>query len=69
MNIFQVLNLRTEFDEITKDYTMKENNSCIDTIEWFIGNGYRSNRLRNGDKRAKEIAQIIKEYSDGTKNA
>jgi hypothetical protein len=47
---------------------MSENNSCIDTIEWFIGNGYRSNRLRNGYKRAKEIAQVIKEYSNGTKN-
>jgi len=68
LNIFQILNLRTEFDEITRDYTMRENNSCIDTIEWFIGNGYRSNRLRNGYKRAKEIAQVIKEYSNGTKN-
>ena len=47
---------------------MKENNSCIDTIEWFIGNGYRSNRLRNGYKRAKEIAQVIKENSNGTKD-
>lgn len=67
MTIFQILNLRSEFEDITKDYSMIENSSCIDSIEWFIENGYKSNRLRNGYKRAKEIALIIKEYSDGRK--
>lgn len=65
MNIFQILNLRSEFEDITREYSMVENNSCIDTIEWFIENGHKSNRLRNGYKRAKEIALIIKEYSNG----
>lgn len=65
MNIFQILNLRTEFEDITREYSMVENNSSIDTIEWFIDNGYKSNRLRNGYKRAKEIALVIKEYSNG----
>ena len=39
----------------------------IDSISWFIENGHKSNRLRNGFKRAKEIAHVIKEYHDGTK--
>jgi hypothetical protein len=65
VTIFTILNLRSEFDELTRDFSMVRNNSCIDTIEWFIDNGHRSNRLRNGYKRAKEIALIIKEYSDG----
>ena len=39
--------------------------SAIDTIEWFLENGHRSNSLRNGFKEAKEIAKKIKEYSDG----
>ena len=29
--------------------------SAIDTIEWFLENGHRSNSLRNGFKEAKEI--------------
>ena len=40
--------------------------SDIDSIEWFIENGHRSNSLRNGFKRAKEIAKIIKEYYYGS---
>lgn len=67
MTIFQILNLRSEFDELTSDFAMVENGSHIDNIEWFIENGHRSNRLRNGYKRAKEIALIIKEYYDGRK--
>lgn len=67
MTIFQILNLRSEFDELTSDFAMVEHSSHIDNIEWFIENGHRSNRLRNGYKRAKEIALIIKEYYDGRK--
>lgn len=67
MTIFQVLNLRSEFDELTKEFSMVEYSSSIDNIEWFIENGHRSNRLRNGYKRAREIALSIKEYYDGRK--
>lgn len=63
--MMEVLNLRTEFEEITSDYNMSVTGSCIDTIDWFIENGHRSNSLRNGFMRAKEIAIIIKEYYDG----
>lgn len=63
--MIQVLNLRTEFEEITSDFSMSVSGSSIDTIDWFIENGHRSNSLRNGFVRAKEIATIIKEYYDG----
>ena len=39
--------------------------SAIDTIEWFLENGHRSNSLRNGFKDAQEIAKKIKEFADG----
>lgn len=65
MSIFNVLNLRYEFEEITSDFSMSVAGSSIDTIEWFLENGHRSNSLRNGFARAKEIAQAIKEYADG----
>ena len=64
MQLTQVIQLRSEFEFLTKNYNMPEG-SNIDTIEWFLKNGHRSNSLRNGFKEAKEIAKKIKEYSDG----
>lgn len=65
MSIFQIIMLRSEFEDITKDFSMSVNGSDIDTIEWFLENGHRSNSLRNGFDRAKDIALTIKEYADG----
>ena len=64
MQLTQVIQLRNDFELITKDYNMPEG-SDIDTIKWFIKNGNKSNSLRNGYKRALNIAKIIKEFSDG----
>ena len=65
MQLTQILQLRYEFEDITRDYNMTHT-SDIDSIEWFIENGHRSNSLRNGFKRAKDIAKIIKEYYYGS---
>ena len=64
MQLTQVIQLRSEFEFLTKNYNMPEG-SNIDTIEWFLKNGHRSNSLRNGFKEAKEIAKKIKEFADG----
>ncbi len=60
----QVVQLRSEFEELTRGYNMPEG-SDINTIKWFLKNGHRSNSLRNGFKDAMKIAEIIKEYADG----
>ena len=68
LTFMEILNKRTLFEEITKDFNMgyeDSSKSCIDTIEWFIENGHRSNSLRNGFTEAKSIAEDIKEYADG----
>ena len=65
MQISEILRLRTDFEEITEHFSMPQG-SDIDTIEWFIENGHRSNSLRNGFDDAKKIAQTIKEYYDGS---
>jgi len=65
LQLTQILQLRNEFEDITRDYNIAHA-SDIDSIEWFIENGHRSNSLRNGFKRAKEIAKIIKEYYYGS---
>ena len=59
------MDTRSEFEDITRDFSMSVDGSCIDTIEWFLENGHRSNSLRNGFDRAKELALAIKEYADG----
>lgn len=61
MSLVRTLVLRTEFEELTQDFNMPEG-SHIDSIDWFLENGHRSNSLRNGFVRAKEIATNIKEY-------
>ena len=64
MQLTQIIQLRNDFELITKDYNMPEG-SDINNINWFLKNGHRSNSLRNGFKKAKEIAKVIKEYADG----
>jgi hypothetical protein len=42
--------------------------SDINTLEWFIENGHRSNSLRNGFDDAKQIAiKILTEHNEWLK--
>ena len=68
LSLTQVIKLRSDFEEVTKGYNMPEG-SDINTINWSSKDGHRSNSLRDGYKEAKEIAKIIKEYSDGCTKA
>lgn len=54
-----LLNLRSEWEEITKAYKMPDNNGTIDTLEWFIENGHQGNRLRRRFDEALTIAKTI----------
>ncbi len=67
-SIGTILNKRFEFEELTREFNMPEG-SDINTINWFLKDGHRSNSLRDGYKEAKEIAKVIKEYSDGCTKA
>ena len=64
LSLTQIIKLRSDFEELTNGYSMPEG-SDINTINWFLKDGHRSNSLRNGFKEAKELAKKIKEYSDG----
>lgn len=65
MTIFDILNLRYQYEELTRKFSLPSYESDIDSIIWFIDNGHKSNSLRNGYDEAKRIAIIIKEYADG----
>lgn len=63
MTLMELLNRRYQFEEITKSYNL-DRGSDIDSIEWFIENGHRSNSLRNGFDDALKLAKEIKEFSN-----
>jgi hypothetical protein len=63
MQIGELLRLRTDFEELTHGFSMPEG-SDINTLNWFVENGHRSNSLRNGFDDAKQIAiTIITEHN------
>ncbi len=68
LNIQELLNLRTEFENITQSFSMVDSGSSINILEWFVKDGHKSNSLRKNYDRAKEIATIILgEVTDGSK--
>jgi hypothetical protein len=68
LSIGTICGLKTEFEEIVESFSMPSNyGSDINTLEWFVENGHRSNSLRSGYERAKEIAVIITEDYYGAK--
>ena len=64
LSLTQAIKLRSDFEELTKGYNMPEG-SDINTINWFLKDGHRSNSLRNGFNDATDIAKRIKEFNNG----
>jgi len=58
MNIFSVLNLRTEFESISYNFNPSFT-SDIDSLRAFKNEGYKKNRFRKDYDRAVEIAEAI----------
>ena len=67
LSVAELLALRFQFEELTKNYTMPEHESHIDIIRWFAEEGYKSNSLRNGFKEALIIAEKILGEVNGKK--
>ena len=65
LSLTQIIKLRSDFEELTNGYSMPEG-SDINTINWFIENGHRSNRLRDGFDDAMKLAHRIKELAYGS---
>ena len=66
MNVQELLNYRTQFEEITSDFKLNYTGSSINTLKWFVENGHKSNSLRDGYQKAYELAEaIITEYENG----
>lgn len=59
MTLFEILNLRTEYESISRDLKGKWADSDLTTLKLFTINGHKSNRFRDGYTRALELACII----------
>ena len=67
MNVQEILNLRTRFEEVTSDFKLDCYSSDINSLKTFIETGHKSNSLRDGYREAYEIAEaIITEYENGS---
>ena len=66
MNVQELLNLRTRFEEAIGDFKLESYGSDINSLKTFIEIGHKSNSLRDGYQMAYEIAEaIITEYENG----
>jgi hypothetical protein len=67
MNVFTLLNLRSRFESVVKDgryrYDLPNYDGTIETLEWFVKNGHKSNRFRKHFDELQDIAEtILREY-------
>ena len=58
---FETLELRYKFEEMTLDFKFPNDKdaSDINTLKWFVKEGYKSNSLRDSFEDAKELALKI----------
>lgn len=69
MTIFDILNLRTEWEDIVRGYKFVGKDGTIDNLSNFLKHGNRSNRFRPNYDRAMEIAEtILKSVENETSN-
>jgi len=67
MTLAQVLLHRHQWEELSKDFKLKDNHGTIDNLQWFVTHGHGSNRFREGFEEAKSIAKnIINNHKSGT---
>ena len=59
VNLFEYLNLRSEWENIVRSYKFVPKDGTIDNLKNFKENGHKGNRFRQDFDRAMEIANEI----------
>jgi len=60
MTVAQILNLRSEWEELVNGFKMNGRyDGTINNLKWFIQYGHTNNRFREGYEEAKGIAKTI----------
>jgi hypothetical protein len=67
LTFFEILRIRSEYEEIVtyrKSYNLPTLSGDIDSLNYFINEGYKRNRLRKNSKLALELAKQIVDYNE-----
>lgn len=59
LSVFDILNLRTEWEELARNFTGINQNGTIESLQEFVKNGHKKNRFRPGFNEAIDIAETI----------
>ena len=59
MDIFRILNLRTEWEDLARNFVGVNQNGTVDSLDDFVKNGAKKNRFRPGFDKAIDIAESI----------
>jgi len=62
ISVFQYLMLRSEWEDLVKDFKFIGKEGTMNNLKTFMENGHKGNRFRPGYNRAIEIThEILKE--------
>ena len=65
--VFELLELRTEFEELASSFKLSSKHGNLDGLRAFLDNGHKANRFRPGYDRAVELAKtILAEFPNAT---
>ena len=63
VNLFEYLNLRSEWENIVRSYKFVPKDGTIDNLKTFTESGHKGNRFRQDFDRAMTIAnEILKNF-------
>lgn len=58
-SIFELLELRSEWEDLVRNFTGVNQNGTLDSLQEFLDNGHKKNRFRDGYDQAIDIAKEI----------
>lgn len=66
MTVFEMLNLRYEFEELARNFKLQNGikHGTLDTMKGFLETSGKHNRFRDGYARAEEICKMIITYEE-----
>ena len=67
MNIFEILNLRYEFEEIVRNYKVNSGinkHGTLDSMKDFLETAGKRNIFKDGFFRAEEICKMIVDHEE-----
>lgn len=58
-DLFHMLQLRYEFEEIVRQHKTPFRDGTVDNMRWYAKNGHKSNRFRDDYQRAVTICKEV----------